>query len=102
MGWAIRRADGTYRGWNGAAQDDTLLPGETWEQHDTPPEITTPLADVRQGVKNAVDALGLLEAALTLTLLDLINVERTARGATTIGLAAFRTLVKNKIDGLTP
>lgn len=42
MGWAIQRADGTYRCWNRNAQNDTLQSGETWEERDDAPAITTP------------------------------------------------------------
>ncbi len=42
MGWAIKRPDGTYRGWNRNGQDDTLLPGESWVKLDDPPTITIP------------------------------------------------------------
>lgn len=40
MGWAIRRADGTYRCWNAHTQDDALQPGESWEMMDTAPMVT--------------------------------------------------------------
>ena len=43
MGWAIKRPDGTYRGWNANAQDDVLQPGEVWEALLTPPPVTVPL-----------------------------------------------------------
>ena len=42
MGFAIKRADGTYRCWNRNAQDDVLQTGETWEERDDAPAITTP------------------------------------------------------------
>lgn len=42
MGWAIKRPDGTYRGWNANTQDDTLQPGEVWEALENPPTITSP------------------------------------------------------------
>jgi hypothetical protein len=40
VGWAIRRADLTYRAWYRNAQDDVLRPGETWEAFAEPPVIT--------------------------------------------------------------
>ena len=40
MGFAIKRADGTYRCWNRNAKDDVLRSGETWEARDTAPLIT--------------------------------------------------------------
>ena len=42
MGWAIQRADGTYRAWNRNAQDDLLQAGETWVQLDIVPPIIIP------------------------------------------------------------
>ena len=42
MGFAIKRADGTYRCWNANTQDDVLQPGEVWEAHTSSPSITVP------------------------------------------------------------
>lgn len=42
MGWAIKRADGTYRSWFANAQDGTLLAGETWVSVASKPTITVP------------------------------------------------------------
>lgn len=39
---AIRRPDGTYRGWARNAPAGSLQPGEVWEERDTPPEIAEP------------------------------------------------------------
>jgi len=48
MGWAIKRADGTYRCWNRHSQDDILQLGETWEERDLPPrELLTPPVETR-------------------------------------------------------
>ena len=41
MGWALTRADGTYRCWNRNTQDDTLQSGETWEELNECPAITS-------------------------------------------------------------
>ena len=40
MGWAIQRADGTYRTWNKYAQESALRAAETWSALDTMPDIT--------------------------------------------------------------
>jgi hypothetical protein len=42
MGWAIRRADGTYRGWFANAQDGVLEAGEMYEELASPPDVTVP------------------------------------------------------------
>lgn len=42
MGWAIKRSDGTYRGWNQNAQDDVLQIGEVWEELAQIPIIAVP------------------------------------------------------------
>jgi hypothetical protein len=48
MGTAIRRADGSYRGWSRNDSPGPLLTGETYEQLDQCPDITTPVTeDVR-------------------------------------------------------
>ena len=57
MGWAIRRADGSYRCWNRNAQDDVLQSGETWEARDDMPAITRPSLTVAE-----IDAQALVEA----------------------------------------
>jgi hypothetical protein len=77
MGWAIRRPDGTYRGWNANAQDDALQPGEVYEERANPPEITTPkgpLPDHRAAARASLGALP--ERARTLALLHFLNLER--------------------------
>lgn len=57
MGWALRRADGSYRCWNQNAQDDTLQSGETWEERDDAPAITTPLpTDAEKDAQALVEA----------------------------------------------
>ena len=46
MGWAIRRADGTYRAWIAAAQTNNPLElGETWEELSTMPTVGRSVAD---------------------------------------------------------
>ena len=53
MGWAIRRADGTYRAWIAAAQtNNPLEPGETWEELETMPTVGRSVAD--EGVATQV------------------------------------------------
>ena len=70
MGWAIRRVDGTYRCWNRNAQDDLLLPAETWEERAASPAITagpvlpSPLARAvakAKGSKTVDDILDVLD-----------------------------------------
>lgn len=58
MGWAIKRADGTYRAWNRIAQADTVRAGETWEEMDDPPEVTTdPVPDKKKSLRETLDAV---------------------------------------------
>lgn len=45
MGFAIRRADGTYRLWQRVVQGATPGPGEQWEEHTDSPPITPSLAE---------------------------------------------------------
>ena len=58
MGFAVKRADGTYRCWNRNSQDDTLRSGETWEELNEPPAITAPPPTAAE-----TDAQALREAA---------------------------------------
>ena len=57
MGWALKRSDGTYRCWNRNAQNDTLQSGETWEERDDMPAITSPpLTDAEKDAQALVEA----------------------------------------------
>lgn len=76
MGWAIKRADGTYRAWNANAKDDAPQAGEVWEEREAMPSITAPkgpLPDHRVAAKSPAD---LRSRALGLALIDLINTGR--------------------------
>lgn len=67
MGWAIRRADGTYRGWSAHARTGPLYTDETWEELATKPAITVPPetdSDVLAGF-DAMRALKALALALS-------------------------------------
>lgn len=44
MGYAIRRANGTYRGWCRNAPAGELEPGESWEEREDKPTITVEIA----------------------------------------------------------
>lgn len=101
MGWAIKRGDGTYRSWNGVAQDDALHPGETWEELASMPTLTLPISDVRAGAKALVDSLPeFVFRAFVEILIDEINIVRQSPTTTLASrtLAQFKTAMKNKID----
>jgi hypothetical protein len=75
MGWAIRRPDGTYRAWNSHTKDDDLHTGETWEDLDTAPEITSDSAaptdkTVPPLLAWTLDELNEVRAAVGLSALD--------------------------------
>lgn len=80
MGWTIKRVDGSYRVWNRNAQDDTLRPGEVWEELPTMPEITS-------GVK-AADGITFMRG-VHLNLAGADPVAKLARGMTMRKLSPF-------------
>ena len=71
MGWAIRRVDGTYRYWSRYDKILGIEPGETWEERESMPDITSSLADqakddVRDAYVAAKAAMVTFEATSTL------------------------------------
>ena len=64
MGWAVRRADGTYRSWNAAAQDVALRAGEAWEERAADPEVTLEVKTDDETFAGAFDAARVLKACM--------------------------------------
>ena len=105
MGWAIKRGDGSYRGWNANAKDDTLRNGEVWEVLDAMPTITADPVDYKPLAKAEIDSLVLdgLELyfrACMLLILDQINAERNRHGVGPISPAQMWQAIKDKVDSL--
>jgi hypothetical protein len=97
VGWAIRRADGTYRGWFANAQDAPLQADETYEELAAPPDITVP-APTDAAILERFDAEKALKAlALALSNQTIASVAWSAAGYTPAQirarfLAAWRQL----------
>jgi hypothetical protein len=79
MGWAVRRADGSFRCWSRNAPDDSLRAGETHVELPDPPTLTpdvpTP-AEIDAGAVGRFDDKAL--KALALVMRDELNVIRAA------------------------
>ena len=82
MGWAIRRADATYRCWNANTQDDVLRVDETWERFDISPTITPDLmtpAEIAAAAAARFDGEKLIKAVAIWTAQKLAVPLATAR-----------------------
>lgn len=92
MGWALKRANGTYRCWNAQTQDDVLQAGESWESRDSMPVLTpeapTP-ASLDNDAQRTLDDQKLLKALALWTAGKLGVTPSTARAEIK---AIYRTL----------
>jgi hypothetical protein len=60
MGWAVKREDGTYRGWARNSQTDIpLLPGEVYEEMADPPPVVALTLDENYDALRWVKAVAL-------------------------------------------
>jgi len=112
MGWAIKRADGTYRSWNAnldvvSRAAYVLASGEIWEELDNPPKITpspptvSDNIEARLRVKDYIDRLPEWSfRAFLEVFVDELNAIRSALGPTfpLIDINSFKTAMKDKIN----
>ena len=92
MGWAIKRADGTYRCWNAFTQDDALQIGESWESRASMPLLTPEAAtptSLDNDAQRTLDDQKLLKAIALWTAAKLGVTPSTARAEIK---AIYRTL----------
>lgn len=102
MGWAIKRADETYRAWFRNAKDEPLRVGEVYEELAEPPTLTPdPItqAELDTAAQHIFDNERALKA-LALTFLDVINNTREAAGQSTLTAQQLRNAFLTRYKAL--